>query len=60
MTRKDGPVPLLLVDRDHNITPRRSVGDINPASLPAGTWIVYPTVRDAAQKHHPGIQRHQQ
>ncbi|MFF0284092.1 hypothetical protein ACFYSW_27675 [Rhodococcus aetherivorans] len=48
-------MPLPTVDHDHNLTPLRSVDDINPASLPAGTWIVYLTVRDAAQKHHPGF-----
>lgn len=48
-------MPLRVVDRDHNLTPLRSVDDTGSASLPAGTWIVYPTVRDAAQKHHPGF-----
>lgn len=53
--RRDEPVPLLMVDRDHNLTPPSNLDESNPASLLAGTWITYPTVRDAAQKHHPGF-----
>lgn len=44
-----------MVDQDHNITSLRSFDDADPASLPAGTWIVYPTVRDAARKHRLGF-----
>lgn len=45
-----------MVDRDHNLTPLRSVDDINPALVAGGNaGIVYPTVRDTAHKHHPGF-----
>ena len=44
-----------MVDRNHHLTPLRSFGETDTASLPAGTWIVYPAVRDAAQKRHPGF-----
>ncbi|WP_139281835.1 hypothetical protein [Rhodococcus zopfii] len=51
-------MPLPMVDHDHNLTPRRSVDDINPALVAGGNEDRVPDSARHGAEAPPGIRRH--